>query len=111
MSYVVMFTFHPFITDDIAPEITCKSPQTFYAARDMTSMSVTWEEPTATDNIDPSPVVSKISGPAQGVTMDVGDSHFIAYEAIDVDDNESPPCVIEVRVESKARFAPIFCYF
>jgi len=87
-------------TDDVPPKLYCKTPQIFYAERGSLSKSVTWEEPTASDNIDPDPKPIQTSGPDQNVLIADGSSEYVTYIATDTEGNESPDCTIELRVEA-----------
>ncbi|XP_053380920.1 uncharacterized protein LOC128549009 isoform X2 [Mercenaria mercenaria] len=88
-------------TDNEAPNIDCLSPQIFYAERGSFTTSVTWEEPSATDNVDPDPVIRKLSNISQGDILPEGD-HYATYEAFDDEGNTLPAlskCTITLEVK------------
>ncbi|XP_045200864.2 sushi, von Willebrand factor type A, EGF and pentraxin domain-containing protein 1-like isoform X2 [Mercenaria mercenaria] len=84
--------------DGTPPTIACVTPQIFHADRGITSTSVNWQVPTATDRTDANPSIVQTGGPTAGAILEVG-SDIVTYKAVDVDGNESPECFIELRVE------------
>ncbi|XP_053380916.1 sushi, von Willebrand factor type A, EGF and pentraxin domain-containing protein 1-like [Mercenaria mercenaria] len=94
-------------TDNDPPNIKCLSPQIFYADRGGFTTSVTWEEPSATDNVDPDPVIRKLSNISQGDILPEGD-HYVTYEASDDEGNTLPAlskCTITLEVKVISCFA------
>ncbi|XP_053380914.1 sushi, von Willebrand factor type A, EGF and pentraxin domain-containing protein 1-like isoform X3 [Mercenaria mercenaria] len=94
-------------TDNEPPNIKCLSPQVFYADRGGFTTSVTWEGPTATDNVDPDPVIRKLSNISQGDILPEGD-HYVTYEASDEEGNTLPAlskCTITLEVKVIRCFA------
>ncbi|XP_053380137.1 sushi, von Willebrand factor type A, EGF and pentraxin domain-containing protein 1-like [Mercenaria mercenaria] len=88
-------------TDNEPPKIECLSPQLVYADRGGFTTSVTWEEPSATDNVDPDPVIRKLSNISQGDILSEG-YHYIIYEASDKEGNTLPAfskCTITLEVK------------
>ncbi|XP_053388959.1 sushi, von Willebrand factor type A, EGF and pentraxin domain-containing protein 1-like isoform X2 [Mercenaria mercenaria] len=88
-------------TDNEPPKVACLSPQIFYADRGGFTTSVTWEEPSATDNVDPDPVIRKLSNISQGDILPEGD-HYVTYEASDDEGNTLPAlskCTITLEVK------------
>ncbi|XP_053380921.1 sushi, von Willebrand factor type A, EGF and pentraxin domain-containing protein 1-like isoform X1 [Mercenaria mercenaria] len=88
--------------DDDSPVIECTTTQVFYADRGSFYTSVTWDVPTATDNVDPNPSIIQISGPSQGQVLSEG-FHSVEYKATDSEGNSHPALsectiVIEVKV-------------
>lgn len=67
----------------------------------MTSSSAFWEIPTASDTIDPNPVIDQTSGPNPGETLS-GGSMRVTYQATDASGNTSPECSVELRVHGKS---------
>ena len=59
---------------------------------------MTPEVPVATDSDDASPIVSKVSGPVSGATLQIG-IYTVQYEAEDSTGNKSPTCDVELRVQ------------
>ena len=90
------------IPDDEAPVLKCRGQQVFYADEGLTSKSVTWQEPTATDNVDAAPAILKTRGPDQGVIIRGGESEVVAYAAKDAAGNTSPECEIQLTVKGKS---------
>ena len=59
-----------------------------------------WVLPTVTDNLDASPTFNQTGGQQRGSVFQNGSSS-VMYTAKDNVGNESPECIIEIRVEGK----------
>ena len=87
-------------SDQTGPQISCLTPQIFYADRDTNSSFVEWQLPTAVDEIDQNTTIIQIDGQEYGSLFQSGSS-VVKYIATDSQGNESPECTIEIRVEGK----------
>jgi hypothetical protein len=75
---------------------------TFHAAKGKTTAVIQYDIPTASDNVDPSPEVTKILGPDSGDTLDANDIDFVEFQAIDNVGNVSPLCLYVLQVDGKS---------
>ena len=87
-------------SDRTGPQISCLTPQIFYADRDANSSFVEWQLPTAVDEIDQNTTIIQTAGQEYGSLFQSGSS-IVKYIATDSQGNESPECTIEIRVEGK----------
>lgn len=92
-----------FKIDNSPPTISCVTPQIFYADRGITSTLVKWQLPTAFDKTDEHPSIVPRNGPIWGTVLEQG-TEIVKYTAVDVDGNESPECLIELRIEGTLYF-------
>ncbi|XP_060607330.1 CUB and sushi domain-containing protein 1-like [Ruditapes philippinarum] len=86
--------------DDSPPTISCVTPQIFYADRSVTTTSVTWQLPTASDATDDNPTIVQTFGPTMGAVLEVG-TEIVKYKAVDEDGSESQECFIQLQVEGR----------
>ncbi|XP_060607335.1 sushi repeat-containing protein SRPX-like [Ruditapes philippinarum] len=84
--------------DDSPPTISCVTPQIFYADRGLTTTSVTWQLPTASDATDDNSSIVQTFGPTIGAVLEVG-TEIVKYKAVDEDGSKSQECFIQLQVE------------
>jgi hypothetical protein len=86
----------PIRLDVSAPTLTCPTDVTVYNIPGTCRGTPTWDDATAVDNCDDSPVVTQTGGPASGDTLAVG-SYVVEYSATDECGNTST-CTFNVTV-------------
>jgi hypothetical protein len=64
----------------------------------VTSTSVNWQLPTASDVTDDNPTIVQTFGPTMGAVLEVG-TEIVKYKAVDIDGAESQECFIELRIK------------
>ncbi|XP_045206201.2 sushi, von Willebrand factor type A, EGF and pentraxin domain-containing protein 1-like [Mercenaria mercenaria] len=88
----------PVCIDSEPPVFTdCNSEVTIKAERGLERAAVNWTVPSATDNVDSIPMITKISGPEPGDRIE-GEA-TVKYQATDQAGNPSEICTIHITVE------------
>ncbi|WP_422104221.1 HYR domain-containing protein [Winogradskyella sp.] len=87
------------IKDDTPPVLDCQD-LIFYAVPGNTTMTVNYTAPTAIDETDPSPTVTRTLGPASGSTFSIGTT-TMTYQAEDASGNISS-CSFDIVVRASS---------
>jgi hypothetical protein len=66
----------------------------------VTTTSVTWQLPTASDATDDNPSIVQTFGPTMGAVLEMG-TEIVKYKAVDEDGSESQECFIQLQVEGR----------
>ncbi len=82
---------------DTVPPVLQNLPSDIALTTSTGSETATWAPPTATDNIDPAPTVTRVAGPAPGSSFGLGTT-VISYQATDAAGNMSPVASFTVTV-------------
>ncbi|WP_422104218.1 HYR domain-containing protein [Winogradskyella sp.] len=85
--------------DDTPPVLDCRD-LIFYAVPGNTTMTVNYTAPTAIDETDPSPTVTRTLGPASGSTFSIGTT-TMTYQAEDASGNISS-CSFDIVVRASS---------